>query len=89
MYTATITRNFRDVNTVSPKVLLLNIREAGKPFRDHCWVNITPELEKFIPYKNTQKLRLAFEAKSKTYKTYGPEKVTLTKFKHIEIRQAS
>jgi hypothetical protein len=87
MYTATITRNFRDINTLSPKVLMLNIREAGKPFRDHAWVNITPELEKFIPYKNTQKLRLAFEAKPKTYKTYGPEKITLQSIRNIEIRR--
>lgn len=38
MFTAIITRNFRDVNTSSPKVLLLKVQSDSELFRDHCWV---------------------------------------------------
>jgi hypothetical protein len=87
MYTATITRNFRDVHTISPKVLLLNVELDGQLFRDHCWVTITPEIEPFIPYKNTQKLKISFNAKQKQYKTRAskPEQSTLDKISDISI----
>lgn len=84
MYTATIIRNFRDLRTTTPKVLLLNIvDENGQLFRDHCWVTITELLEKFIPLKNHIKKKIMFDAKIKNYQTIGPEKQTLTSFKDI------
>ena len=84
MYTATITRNFRDVRTTTPKVLLLNIiDENGQLFRDHCWVTINELLEKFIPLKNHIKKTIMFDAKIKDYQTIGPKKQTLTSFKDI------
>lgn len=85
MYTATIYRQMRDTLTTTPKVLLQDVRYAGKEFRDHCWVVITPEIEKFIPYRQGQTLRISFEAKPKKYQTYGPEKVTLQSIKDIKI----
>lgn len=84
MYTATITRNFRDVRTTTPKVLLLNIRnEDGQLFRDHCWVTVTEILEKFIPLKNHIKKTIVFTAKIKEYQTIGPKKQTLISFKDV------
>jgi len=85
MYTATITRNFRDIHTMTPKVLLLNITTAEGIFRDHCWVPITNNIQKFIPRKNTQKLLISFIAKIRTYQTYGPAKQTLQAIKDIQI----
>ena len=77
-YTATISRNFRDTNTGDPKVLLRDVRDfEGNLFRDHCWVSKALLLE-VIPYGNKQSLRISFLAKPKSYKTYGPSKVTLT-----------
>lgn len=84
MYTATITRNFRDVRTTTPKVLLLNIiDENGQLFRDHCWVTITDLLEKFIPLKNHIKKKIMFDAKIKNYQTTGSKNQTLISFKNI------
>lgn len=84
MYTAYITRNFRDVRTTTPKVLLLNIiDENGQLFREHCWVTINELLKKFIPSKNIIKKTIMFDAKIKDYQTRGPQKQTLTSFKDI------
>lgn len=86
MYTATITRNFRDVRTTTPKVLFLNItNENGELFRDHCWVTITDMLEKFIPLKNKVKKTITFNAKVKDYQTIGPIKQTLISFNNISL----
>jgi hypothetical protein len=77
-YTATISRNFRDTNTGDPKVLLRDVRDfQGNLFRDHCWVSKSL-LDSVIPRNNRANPRVSFLAKAKQYKTYGPEKVTLT-----------
>ena len=84
MYTATITRNLRDVRTTTPKVLLLDIiDENGQLFRDHCWVTINELLKRFIPLKIHIKKTIKFNAKIKSYQTIGPKKQTLTSFKNI------
>ena len=83
---ATITRNFRDVNTLSPKVLLTNvIFDNGETFRDHCWVPMTDKIKQFIPRTNKQKNTLQFKAKIKDYQTIGPAKQTLSKIREIVI----
>lgn len=84
MYTAIITRNFRDVNTTMIKVLLLNIRdENGNLFRDHCWVLISKKINKFIPLNNKYTNKIKFSAKIKEYKTISCKK-TLCAIKKIE-----
>lgn len=84
MYTATIIRNFRDVKTTTPKVLLLNITDKnGQLFRDHCWVTINELIEKYIPIKNNIKKIIKFDAIIKEYQTNGPKKQTLISFKDI------
>lgn len=86
MYTAIITRNFRDVRTTTPKVLLLNIiDEDGQTFRDHCWVTITDILEKFIPLKNHIKNIITFDAKITDYRTINHTKQTLSSFENIYL----
>jgi len=65
-YYATISRNFRDVATGDPKVLLRDVNTADNKFRDHCWISQS-EVKDFIPYKNHQHLRICFEAKTKEY----------------------
>jgi len=82
---AIITRNFRDVDTTSPKVLLTNIlNDDGSLFRDHCWVEITREVEGLIPRSNKGRL-IRFSAKFKQYKNYltGEKKQTLKKIRTI------
>ena len=93
MFKATITRNYRDVDTCSPKILLLNVTEDGKEFRDHCWVILIDELDKFVPYKNKQKLRIQFNAKAKKYVDHenvgASRKSTLHKIHDIKIIKKS
>lgn len=82
---ATITRNFRDVNTISPKVLLTNVvNDDGSEFRDHCWVDISNEIEGFIPKTNRYKVTVEFTASVKSYQTRGPKKDTLCKMVNIK-----
>ena len=80
-----LTRNYRDIHTISPKILLLDIRnDDGTEFRDHCWINAS-EVELFIPKTNRYKSTIYFTAASKTYQTRGPEKITLVGFKDITV----
>ena len=88
MYTATIICTTRDVLTISPKVLLLDIKdEQGNLFRDHCWGSITDTIKPFIPHHNQVKLRISFTADTKAYKTYEnkPEQQTLVSIDNISI----
>jgi hypothetical protein len=84
MLTATIHRNFRDIHTTTPKVLLTSLCEDGKELRDHCWVTITNRIEKFIPKKNTQSIDIRFTGKLETYQTIGDEKITVKALRSIE-----
>lgn len=86
MYIATVTRNFKDVRTTTPKVLLLNIKDdQGQLFRDHCWVVINDVLEKYIPSRDHIKKIIEFQAKIKEYQTIGPLKRTLTSFSNVQL----
>ena len=39
-FTAKLTGNRRDVETLSPKALLTNIKPSEGLFREHCWVDL-------------------------------------------------
>jgi len=71
--TADVGLNFRDV-TSSPKVLLTNVVGLN---RDHCWVNLTEELEKFLPKSNRQTNKISFNCKIKEYLNYRTKEVKL------------
>ena len=51
----TLCRNFRDIETISPRILLIGVFVDGVVFRDHVWV---PKLlfEGFIPKNNKKKI---------------------------------
>ena len=89
MYTARLTGNKRDTWTISPKVLLLDIKEIGftQQFRDHCWVKITKQLEEVIPRNgNNRPIYIQFSAKKKLYMRRGVEEaLTLSAVKNIKI----
>lgn len=80
--TATIIRNRRDVATLDPKILLLDItNEDGTIFRNHCWVS-EAELKDFVPRRNTDRVIISFEA---DVKTYYSGKETLHNIKNTKI----
>lgn len=80
MYKADIQRQFRDVRTGEPKVLLTNILSELGEFRDHCWVIITKEIEHLIPRKCGIKRPIQFNA---TPKVYYSGKSTLSNIKVV------
>ena len=85
MYTATITRNFRDIQS-TPKVLFINIvDDNGKLFRDHCWVIISKKLKNFIPSNNKIKNIVSFNAQIKEYQIIRPKKKTFQSVKKIKL----
>lgn len=66
-YTATVSRNFRDVGSISPKLLLRNITDSnGNLFRDHCWVELD-YLAHVVPNSNRYSAKISFEATTKPY----------------------
>jgi len=79
---ATVHRNFRDIASC-PKVLLTNIVGFD---RDHCWVPLTDDLEKFIPRTNRKKRRIRFDGKLSKYLNYltGEEKWCIVNLKNIQ-----
>lgn len=83
MYTAKIQRQYRDVKTGSPKVLLTDIVcDTTGSFRDHCWVPLNHDLAGFIPRKCGVKLAIEFNAEPKEY--YAG-KLTLNNIKDIQL----
>ena len=86
MYTATISRNFREIHT-SPKVLLRNIvNEDGVEFRDHLWIPITKIIKEILPKTgDNRSYRVEFSAKECTYQTDGPVKKRLKQIRNAEI----
>lgn len=79
---ATTGRNFREVGTLSPKVLLNNLTDIdGNILRDHCWVELTDDLLKLLPTKSNKiKVTIEFEA---VIITYGNDKLGLKKLSNI------
>lgn len=80
MYRAKIQRQFRDVATSTPKVLLTDITSELGEFRDHCWVELSDQLRKLVPDRCGQKLAICFKA---SVKQYYSGKSTLHKIKDI------
>jgi len=80
-------RNYRDIETLSPKILMINVKtEDGEEIREHCWVKITDELKQFIPRTNLSEIEIKFNAKVYTYiDKRGNKKVSLSKLKDIKI----
>lgn len=87
--TAQISRNFRDVATGVPKVLLRSIiDENDNEFRDHAWVQLNQELRTFFRTKlpKNGKRVIQFEADEKLYEYRGEVfKKTLENIKNIKV----
>lgn len=83
-YLATIGLNKRDVQTLSPKVVLRGVinQDTNEQFRDHCWVSITPTVNAAIPTSNREEYVIEFEAEEKEY--YKGQKA-LVNIKNIAI----
>lgn len=84
-YRAVISRNLRDVNTVSAKLLLINVEnEDGTEFRDHLWAD-KRALDSFMPKKNNQRVTVEFTANESAYKTRGPKKSNLVNIRDVRV----
>ena len=68
-YLATIGLNKRDVQTLSPKVVLRGVinQDTNEQFRDHCWVSITSAVNAAIPTSNREEYVIEFEAEEREY----------------------
>lgn len=85
--TAKISRNFRDVATGAPKVLLRAICTEEDEFRDHAWVELTPKLCKVVDsIKGNRSLVVELEADESSYEyRAGVVKRTLTNINKIKV----
>lgn len=80
--TATIHRNFRDSESMYPKVLLTDVVGVT---RDHVWVDVE-QLATAIPRSNRTKLRITFSCDTKEYFSLREQgKVTLTNISNVRI----
>lgn len=84
-YTALVASNRSHKSTGSPKILFRKVVNltTGEVFRDHCWVDITPEVQEMLPDRlgDNNTYEVTFEALSKKYYnriTHTLDKVTLT-----------
>ena len=61
--------NLRDVNTLYPKVLMLNIiDEEGNLFRDHCYVKVTAPLQRALKsIRKGSKFAVELQAETTSY----------------------
>ena len=88
-YTASISRNFRDVATAAPKVLLRGIQDdEDEDFRDHGWVPLNKELDKFfnVHLRGNGKRVISFYAEEVSYSgRNGDSKVTLKSIQRIKL----
>ena len=88
-FTAKISRNFRDVATGCPKVLLRDVfDESGETFRDHCHVEISPALARTLKTMRSNKsfiIELDAEPLSYNYQNSGVFKQTLTAVSRVKV----
>ena len=86
-YVAKISRNLKDIHSGDPKVLLRGVQSNQCDIRDHMWVSVSKELDKFLKVNKTNKsLVIEFEAQTKEYLYRGVEKkLTLKNVKSIRI----
>jgi len=84
-FTAKLTGNRREVETLSPKALLIMINPNNELERDHCWVDL--HLVESVQPKGHQKPKLIrFDADLKEYKRRGIHlSHTLTNIRDIEV----
>lgn len=78
-YTATVSTEYRDTHTSSPRVCLNNVMnlDTGEIFRDgHTWVPLTDEIRGMVK-SNLEFARITFVADIKEYCTRGPIKESL------------
>ena len=84
--TAKISRNFRDVQSGAPKVLLRGLQTPTEDFRDHAWVEHCPSLKRITDtLKDNSSLLISFTAEAKDYNYRGESKRTLTNIKNIRV----
>ena len=86
-YVAKISRNFKDTHSGDPKVLFRGVQSEQCEVRDHMWVSISKDLDKFLKVNKTNKsFIIEFEAQTKEYLYRGVEKkLTLKNVKSIRI----
>lgn len=87
-YTASISRNFRDVATGAPKVLLRGIQDNDEDFRDHGWVPLNKELNNFFNtyLQGNGKRIITFYAEEASYLgRNGDHKCTLKNVQRIKL----
>ena len=88
-YTAKISRNFRDVATGAPKVLLRDIFDNnGELFRDHAHVEITPAIQKTLNCMRSNRsfiVELEAEEKEYNYQNSNTIKRTLTNVTRVKV----
>ena len=84
-YKALIASNTSQTGTGNPKILLRHVTSlsTGEIFRDHCWVDISPEINKVRSKKvgDNRTYEIEFDANLKEYynrRTGDIDKVTLT-----------
>jgi len=83
-FTATLCGNKRDTN-FDPKILLKDIEPNDTLDRDHCWVQLTQEIEKLAPKGHQKPVKVTFTASTKEYLKQGTTKgLTLTNIQNIK-----
>jgi hypothetical protein len=84
-FTAKLTGNRRDTETLSPKALLILIDPSNELGRDHCWIDLY-FVESIQPKGHHKPKLIQFQAELKEYKRRGTEvDYTLTNLSNIKI----
>jgi len=86
VFTGTLTHNSRNKNFSSKHLLMINIyyKDTNKLFRDHCWVEQTPELINFQPKTNLYKNNIEFRADIKDYMSLSGKSKSLIKIHEVK-----
>ena len=79
-YRCMLTGNRREVNTTTPKCLLIDIEPSKDLERDHCWVNMTQAIERLGLKGHNRPIPVEIEAKIVNYMRGG---TTPSKTLHI------
>jgi hypothetical protein len=90
-YTAKLTQNRRDVETVYPRRLLLDVRDKdGNLIRDHMWIteheSVANELYNLKIDRRKNQVLISFDAKEKQYQNHrtGDINTVLVKVRNIK-----
>lgn len=73
----------RDVNTSSPKVMLKEVFQGDKLFRDHVYVSLSNKLKPLIPDTTDVNCEVDIEFTAQVYKYKGSDRVTKKGLQHI------